>query len=483
MSEAAAIAWVDARRDAVLQHLIDFVAIPSVSTDPAYAANIAEAAAFLARRLGDAGLEHAAVRATEGHPVVTADWLHAPGAPTLLVYGHYDVQPPDPAEAWTSPPFIATIRNERVYARGVSDDKGPLTVAITAIEALLAATGKLPVNIKVLVEGEEEMGSANLEPFVVAHADELRADFVLSADGAMWRADLPTVTVASRGLCALDVTVRGAAKDLHSGRYGGAVANPIQALARLLASLHRDDGAVAIEGFYDRVRLLSHSARADIAAIPFDEAAYLASIGGMPGAGEAGWSLLERNWVRPTLEFNGIAGGYAGAGRKTVIPATATAKISCRLVPDQDPRAILDLIARHLERHCPPGVSLAIDRHKGVSYPSMIAEDHPGLGLAMQVLAELYGQTARPVRMGASIPIGEIFARCLGIDTVFFSFSTADEDYHAPNEFFRLARLWEGVRAWIMYLERVERTASDIARRYPSNRSQIASINPCRPEA
>ena len=457
MSEAASLARVEARRDAVLQTLLDFVAIPSVSTDPAYAAGIADAAKFLAGRLAAAGLEHAAVRPTAGHPVVTADWLHAPGAPTLLVYGHYDVQPPDPLDLWTSPPFTGTIRDGRLYARGASDDKGPVVVAITAIEALLATAGKLPVNIKILVEGEEEMGSANLEPFVAEHAEELRADFVLSADGATWRADLPTVTVASRGTCALDVTVRGAAKDLHSGRHGGAVANPIAALARLLASLHRDDGAVAVDGFYDRVRLLSPAARAEIEKIPFDEAAYLASIGAPAGVGEAGWSLLERNWIRPTLEFNGIVGGYTVPGRKTVIPASALAKISCRLVPDQDPREILDLIERHLERHCPAGVSLEVYRHKGVSHPYAIGENHPALILAMQVLAELYGRPALPVRMGASVPIGEIFFRCLGIDTVFFSFATADEDYHAPNEFFRIARLWEGVRAWVTYLVRAER--------------------------
>jgi acetylornithine deacetylase/succinyl-diaminopimelate desuccinylase-like protein len=452
-----ALAWVEANRDAVLQHLLDFVAIPSVSTDPAYAQGIAGAAHFLKSRLTEAGLDHAAVRPTSGHPVVTADWLHAPGAPTLLVYGHYDVQPPDPLEAWKSPPFTGTIRDGRLFARGVSDDKGPLLVAVTAIEALLKTTGKLPVNIKLLVEGEEEMGSANLEPFVVANAKELAADFVLSADGAMWRADLPTVTVASRGMCALDVTVRGAAKDLHSGRHGGAVANPIQALARLLASLHEDNGAVAVSGFYDRVRPLSNAARAEIAAIPFDEGAYLASIGAQAGSGEAGFSLLERNWIRPTLEFNGISGGYAGAGRKTVIPATAQAKISCRLVPDQNPRDILDRIEDHLRRHCPRGVTLDIDRHLGVSEPYAIAENHPALQRAMRILSDLYGTAARPVRMGASIPIGEIFARCLGIDTVFFSFSTADEDYHAPNEYFRLSRLWDGVRAWVAYLEQTGR--------------------------
>ncbi len=459
MSIAAALAWIEDRHARVLQHLIDFAAIPSVSTDPAYADGIARAAAFLARRLTEAGLEHAAVRPTAGHPVVTADWLHAPGAPTILIYGHYDVQPPDPLEKWTSPPFVPEIRDGRLYARGVSDDKGPLLVAVTALEALLATAGRLPVNVKLLVEGEEEMGSAHLEPFVAAEAAALRADFVLSADGAMWRADLPTVTVASRGLCALDLTVRGAAKDLHSGRHGGAVANPLQAICRLLASLHRDDGAVAVSGFYDRVRTLSPAARAEIAAIPFDEAGYLRSLGARAGAGEAGWSLLERNWVRPTLELNGLQGGYAGPGTKTVIPAEAHAKITCRLVPDQDPTEVLELIEHHLRQHTPAGVALEVERHRGMSHPYAIAESHRGLRLAMEVLGELYGRRALPVRMGATIPIGEIFARRLGIDTVFFSFSTADEDYHAPNEFFRVQRLWDGVRAWITYLARLGEAA------------------------
>ena len=455
MSAASPAAWVDERRDSILQQVIDFAAIPSVSTDPDYAEGIARAAAFLVRRLTEAGLEHASVRPTAGHPVVTADWLHAPGAPTILIYGHYDVQPPDPVAKWASPPFAPEVRDGRLYARGVSDDKGPLLVAVTALEALLATTGRLPVNVKLLVEGEEEMGSAHLEPFVAAEADTLRADFVLSADGAMWRVDLPTVTVASRGLCALDLTVRGAAKDLHSGRHGGAIANPVQAMCRLIASLHHDNGAVAVPGFYDRVRALSPEARAEIAAIPFDEKAYLRSLGVCEGAGEQGWSLLERNWIRPTLELNGVQGGYAGPGTKTVIPSEAHAKITCRLVPDQDPVEVLDRIERHLRGQPAAGVTVEIARHRGVSHPYAIDENHRGLRLAMQVLGELYGRPALPVRMGATIPIGEIFSRRLGIDTVFFSFSTADEDYHAPNEFFRVQRLWDGVRAWITYLTRL----------------------------
>ncbi len=453
MTQADPQRWADTHRDDILGTLRRFAAIPTVSTDPAYAADIERGAAFLADEMRGCGLEHVAVRPTAGHPVVTADWLHAPGRPTILVYAHYDVQPPDPVETWNSPPFEPTVRDGRLYARGVSDDKGPMIVALAAIKALMRTRGALPVNVKLLIEGEEEMGSANLDAFVAAHAAELAADFVLSADGAMWRVDLPTVTVASRGMCGLELTVRGAAKDLHSGRHGGSVANPLQAISRLLASLHRDDGGVAVDGFYDGVEPPSAETRRSMAAIPFDEAEYLRSVGAPSGAGEAGWTLLERNWLRPTLELNGLWGGYTGAGSKTVIPAEAHAKITCRLVPGQDPAAILGAIERHLHRHCPPGVTVEVRPRDHGSRAASVRADHPGLKLAMRVLEELYGRTPLPVRMGATIPIGSIFADRLGIETVFFSFSTTDEDYHAPNEFFRLERLWDGVRGWIRYLE------------------------------
>ncbi len=450
---AAANEWATGHMDAIVAALQRFAAIPSVSTDPAYSDGMALGAAFLVQHMTECGLEHAAIRPTAGHPVVTADWLHAPGRPTILIYGHYDVQPPDPVEKWQTPPFEPTIRDNRMYARGVSDDKGPVMVALAALAALLQTGGALPVNVKLLIEGEEEMGSAHLEPFVEAHAAELAADFVLSADGAMWRVDLPTVTVAGRGLCSMQLNVQGAATDLHSGRHGGAVANPLQALAGLLASLHDRQGAVAVAGFYDDVRPPTSVERDDIAAIPFDPAGYLASLGASAGAGEAGWSVLERNWLRPTLELNGIWGGYAGPGTKTVIPAEAGAKLSCRLVPDQDPDAILDCIEAHLRRHCPPFVTLTLTRSEGRSRAFAVDRDHPGLRLATRVLGELYGQQAIPVRMGATIPIGGIFQRWLRLDTVFFSFSTVDESYHAPNEFFRLDRLRDGVRAWIRYLD------------------------------
>jgi acetylornithine deacetylase/succinyl-diaminopimelate desuccinylase-like protein len=447
--------WAIAHHDELLDVLRRFVEIPSVSTDPSFKDGIAQGAAFLANFLTECGFEHAAIEPTGGHPVVRADWLHAKGKPTILVYGHYDVQPPDPLDAWKSPPFQPTLRDNRLYGRGVSDDKGPMIAAVGALAAYLGSTGSLPVNIKLLFEGEEEVSSAHLDQFVADHVNELAADFVLSADGAMWRVDLPTVTTACRGLCALEIKVSGAAKDLHSGRHGGSVANPLQGLARVLAALHASDGSVAVPGFYDGIEEPDQETRASIAALPFDEASYLQSIGASEGVGEAGWSLLERNWLRPTLEINGISGGYSGPGKKTVIPAEASAKISCRLVPGQDPFDILDKVERAVLDACPRGLSVSVEREKGVARPFAISREHPALQLAMQVLEEIYERPAQLVRMGATIPIGEIFAQRLGIGTVFFSFSTADEDYHAPNEFFRVERMHDGIRAWIRLVELV----------------------------
>ena len=453
MSAAEAQAWAEQHDAEILETLCRFVSIPSVSTDPSYGAEMARGVEFLADHLRTCGIENVAVQSTGGHPVVTGDWLHAPGRPTILVYGHYDVQPPDPLDRWQTAPFEPEIRDGRIYARGVSDDKGPLIVAVSALAAFLKTAGALPVNVKLLLEGEEEVGSAHLDEFVAAHAAELAADFVLSADGAMWRLDLPTVTVASRGICALELTVSGAAKDLHSGRHGGAVANPLQVMSALLAGLHASDGSVAVPGFHDRVRFPSAAMRSETASVPFDEAEYLRSIGAPEGVGEAGWTLLERNWLRPTLELNGIWGGYSGPGTKTVIPSRAHAKITCRLVPDQDPVEILDAITGDLQRRVGPGVTLTVSREEGGAHPAAIADTHPDLRLAMQVLEELYGRPAVPVRMGATLPVAGIFRHRLSLDTVFFSFSTTDEDYHAPNEFFRLERLRDGIRAWIRYLQ------------------------------
>jgi acetylornithine deacetylase/succinyl-diaminopimelate desuccinylase-like protein len=443
--------WLQANRARLQDDLIAFARIASVSTDPAYQDEVRRAAAWVAERLRAAGLDRVRIHATAGHPVVTAEWLRAPGVPTLLVYGHYDVQPPDPLAAWTSPPFEPRVREGRIYGRGVSDDKGPVLIPIAVAEACLATTSRLPVNLRFLIEGEEESGSPSLPAFLRDHAAELAADWVLSADGAMWRADLPSVTVAGRGLVALEFSVFGAAKDLHSGRHGGSVANPLQAIARLVASLHDEQGRVSVAGFYDEVREPDAATRAELQALPFDEAAYFEAIAALPGGGEAGYRLLERQWLRPTLELNGLWGGYQGAGGKTVIPSAAHAKISCRLVPDQDPAAIGARIAEHLCRYCPPGLRLEVRPPDKGARAYAIPADHPGLRLAGQVLAEIYGQDALRVRMGATLPICDHFRALLGQETVFFSFSTADEDYHAPNEFFRLQRFDDGLRAWLRY--------------------------------
>lgn len=456
---AAAHDWLRAQEQALRDTLFDFVRIPSVSTDPAHLGDMARAAGFLRDHLARIGFDRVTINETPGHPILTGEWLGAPGAPTILVYGHYDVQPPDPLDQWHSAPFEPDLRDGRIYGRGVSDDKGPLMAALGGIEALMATSGALPVNIRLLIEGSEELGSAHLEDFVTAHPDLVTADFLLSADGAMWRADLPSVTVASRGMCALNLIVRGAGKDLHSGRYGGGVPNAAQILAGMLAALHDPQtGAVAVPGFYDGVVAPDAPTRAALADIPFDEAGFLAGIGVKAGAGEAGYGFLERNWLRPTLEINGMQSGYTGPGFKTVIGAAAQAKISCRLVPGQDPMRVLDLLEAELTRLCPDHAAVSFERKPGVAWPSALSPDHPGLLLAMDVLQDLYGQPARAVRMGATIPIAEIFERVMGMGTVFFSFSTADEDYHAPNEFFRLDRWRDGMRAWASYLTRLAPT-------------------------
>lgn len=448
----AVLARLAAHGTRIFAELKTFAAIPSVSTDPAHAADVARAADWVANRLRAAGPFEVRTLPTGGHPVILAEWRGAPGRPTVLVYGHYDVQPPDPLDKWVSGPFTPTVRDGRLYARGVSDDKGPMLIPIAVAEAFFATGGALPVNLVCLFEGEEEVGSRHLDAFVAAHTRELAADVVVSADGAMWRIDEPSLTVASRGLCGLELTVTAAGKDLHSGRHGGGVANPLHAIAALVASLHDADGRVAVAGFYDDVRPLSAAERAAIAALPYDEAAYLAQVGAPAAVGEAGYSTLERQWTRPTLEVNGLWGGYQGPGQKTVIPCEAHAKITCRLVPDQDPDRVVAQVTRHLEAHVPAGTRLVVTPADHGARAASIRPDHFALRSAAQALRDTYGVSPLVVRMGGTVPITEIFQRRLGLDTVFFSFSTADEDFHAPNEFFRVHRLHEGLAAWARYL-------------------------------
>jgi acetylornithine deacetylase/succinyl-diaminopimelate desuccinylase-like protein len=442
-----------ANHDRILAELVELTAIPSVSTDPAHATDMKTAARWVAATLAAAGPLTVRTIETPGNPVAYGEWLGAPGKLTVLVYGHYDVQPPDPLEKWQTPPFTPTLRDGRLYARGVSDDKGPMLIPIKVAEAFFAAAGALPINVKFMFEGEEEIGSRHLDAFIAQNKALLAADVALSADGAMWRIDEPSLTVASRGLAGLELTLTGATKDLHSGRHGGGVANPLHALARLIATLHDGTGRVAVTGFYERVLDLSPADRAAIATLPFDDAAYLRQVGASATFGEPGYTTLERQWTRPTLEVNGMWGGYQGPGQKTVIPSEAHAKITCRLVPDQDPDEIVALVTRHLDAHTPPGTRLSVSPGDHGARAAHIPFDHLGLKAADAALYAVYGVRPLYVRMGGTVPIAELFKRHLELDTVFFSFSTADEDFHAPNEFFRVHRLHEGLEAWARYWE------------------------------
>lgn len=446
-------------RDALLESLAAFVACPSVGADPAYGDGMEGARHFLETRLAKAGFQGLR-RLTgpdgEGQPAIYAEWLGAKGAPTLIIYGHYDVQPPDPLDLWHSPPFEATVREGRLYGRGVSDDKGPMLIALEALIAFLEVEGRLPVNVRLLLEGEEETGSPSLAPILLAHRDLLRADAVLSADGARWRADLTTINVGNRGNGGLEVTVRTAAKDLHSGRYGGVVPNALHVLADLVSGLRDRDGRIAVAGFFDGVEDPSPEERRAIEAIPFDEAAFFADLDTLP-AGEPGFGFLERLWLRPTLEVNGMWGGYTGAGGKTVIPNTAHAKVTMRLAPGQDPDQVRMAVLSHLHERAPAGVTLTVTDERGRAGAYTVPDVHPLLLAAEGALEESTGNRPIRVRIGATLPLTELNRRTLGLDTVMFSFSTADEDYHAPNEFLRLSAVDEGLAAWIALLRRVGR--------------------------
>jgi acetylornithine deacetylase/succinyl-diaminopimelate desuccinylase-like protein len=437
--------------------LAELVAIPSISTDPDHAGDVRRAVDWVASRMRAAGDVQVEVWETSRHPAVNGRFDSAPGAPTVLVYGHVDVQPPDPIEAWDSPPFVLTERNGRLYGRGVSDDKASMLLPILAAEAFFKAGERPPVNLRFLIEAEEEIGSPSLPALVRARRDELACDVALSADGGMWRAETPSLTVSARGLAALEFTVRGARKDLHSGRHGGGLANPLHVAAALVASLH-DDGRIAVEGFYDDVEAPDPVWLAALERLPFDEGRYLADVGAPAAFGEPGYGTLARQWYRPTLEVNGLYGGYQGPGSKTVLPSEAHVKITCRLVPFQKPDDILYKVSRHLEDRCPPGVRLLV-KEKGGAAAYRVSPDDPALRAAAQTLEEVFGIPADIVGMGGSVPVTNTFRDVLGVDTVFFSFSTADEDIHAPNEFYRPERFRLGLQAWVRLWRRLAGTS------------------------
>jgi acetylornithine deacetylase/succinyl-diaminopimelate desuccinylase-like protein len=440
-----------------LDELIDFLRIPSISSLPEHAADVKRAAEWVAERMKAAGLEAVRILPTEGHPVVYGQWLNAPDKPTILIYGHFDTQPVDPLELWTQPPFEPVIRDDRIHARGASDDKGNMLIPILAVEAMLKTAGGLPLNVKLFFEGQEEIGSPQLPGFIASQRDLLACDMALSADGGQWEEDQPALNVGRRGLCALQVDLQSAAQDVHSGTYGGTFQNPIHALARLIASMRSLQGEISVEGFYDAVRELTEAERAQIADIPYDEVDYMRDLGVTQLFGEAGYSTYERAWVRPTLEVNGIWGGFQGEGIKTVIPAKAHAKITCRLVPDQEPDKIFELIRAHVAKHLPVGTTAAVQRLAGSADPFLIPFDHPGNRAARVVLSKLYGKEPYIARTGGTIPVSGLFLKSLGAYMVNFAFGLEDENLHAPDEFFRISSFKRGLNAYGMILEELAR--------------------------
>jgi acetylornithine deacetylase/succinyl-diaminopimelate desuccinylase-like protein len=446
-----------ARQPELIATLTRLVACPSVGADPAMADGMEAARRLIEERLDAMGFQNRQRLGPEngsGQPAIYAERLNAPGAATILVYAHYDVQPPDPLEKWDTPPFEATERDGMLYGRGISDDKAPMLIALESLAAFIAVEGRLPVNVKLLIEGEEETGSPSLAGILAAHRDLLAADALLSADGARWRPDLVALNVGSRGNAGFELRLRTAAQDLHSGRYGGIVANPLHVLARLIAGLHDDSGRVAVPGFYDGVAEPTPEERAEIAAIPYDEAASFAAIGAMPH-GEAGYSTLERLWMRPTLDVNGMWGGYTGAGSKTVIPNEAFAKLTMRLVPGQEPERAQRAVMDHLQAKLPPYATLEMFGERGQGGAYAVPPAHPLLLAAERALEATTGETPLRVRIGASLPLTEIVSRVLGLDTVMFSFAIADENFHAPNEFFRLSSVADGLAAWVAILREI----------------------------
>lgn len=447
--------YLDANQTRYLGELLELLRIPSISSLPQHAGDVRDAAEWVAARLTTAGIENVRVMPTAGHPVVYGDWLRAPGKPTVLIYGHFDTQPVDPIELWTAPPFEPTIRDGRIYARGSSDDKGNMLIPILAVEALLQSSGSLPLNLKFFFEGQEEIGSPDLPAFVEANATLFACDVVISADGAQLLEDRPSQLVSLKGLCGIQIDVRGARTDLHSGIYGGILQNPIEGLTHILASLRAEDGTILVEGFFDDVAPLTDDDRASIAAVPFDEGQVKETLGVTAFFGEPGYTPAERLGARPTLEINGIWGGFQGEGVKTVIPNQAHAKITCRLVANQNPAKIVEALVRHIEAHTPAGVSVTVTPLPATADPYLLPSEHWAADAAGEVLAELYGTPPLRTRTGGSVPVTAIFRRYLDAYTITFAFGLNDEQFHAPDEFFRLGSFERGQRAYCRLLERL----------------------------
>jgi len=453
---SSAVAFARQNQPRFLEELKALLRIPSISTLPEHKGDCRRAAESVAAELKRIGLENLRLIETEGHPLVYADWLRAAGKPTVLVYGHYDVQPPDPLDEWLSPPFEPTVRNGNIYARGAVDDKGQVWAQVKALESLLAG-GSLPLNVRVLFEGEEEVGGEGIARFVASKPAELAADFALVSDTEMFAPGLPTLCVGLRGMIYTELEVRGARSDLHSGMYGGAAPNPFIALAQILARLKDEDGHILIPGFYDDIIPPSPEELAAWRSLPFDEEQYrIAEVGSRELVGEAGYSVLERTWARPTVDVHGMPGGFTGAGAKTVIPAKAVAKVSMRLVPGMTPAKAFQLYKGYVERIAPPGVDVEVRLiHSGD--PCLIPVDNPYIKAATLALGEVWGRETVFIRSGGSIPIVGDFARHLGLPSVMMGFGLPDDNLHAPNEKFHLRNFELGIESLIRFLEEAGR--------------------------
>jgi acetylornithine deacetylase/succinyl-diaminopimelate desuccinylase-like protein len=438
--------YINVNRDRYVEQLKEYLAIPSISALPAHAADVRRCAEWTAAELTRIGLQNTRLMETPGHPVVYAEWLGAEGAPTILFYGHYDVQPVDPVELWTSPPFEATVRDGELYARGAVDDKGQVFMHMKAIEAHLSQQGKLPVNIKVLLEGEEEVGSANLDAVIRANKDLLAADVVVISDSPMFDRGIPSICYGLRGLAYFQIDVRGSKSDLHSGSFGGAVVNPAMALAQALAQMKDKGGRVKIPGFYDDVVALRDEERQEFARLPFNERKYRQELGVPKLFGESGYTTLERVWARPTFEVNGLLSGFTGEGAKTVLPAVSMAKVSMRLVPNQDPQKIGDLFEAYVKKVMPKSVTCTLTRMHG-GKPWMTAFDNQYVQAAGRAIERGFGK--RPVfnREGGSIPVVATFQEELGLPCVLFGVGLPDENAHAPDEKLDLGNFHNGVIA------------------------------------
>ena len=435
--------FLEKNRDRFLTELLDLLRIPSVSADSKFKGDVRRAAEFVRDSLTNAGADAVGLHETAGHPIVYGEKIVDAALPTVLVYGHYDVQPADPYELWHSPPFEPVIKDGNIYARGSADDKGQFYMHIKAFEAMMA-TNSLPCNVKFMIEGEEEVGSPNLGPFVAQNRDKLKADVILISDTSMIANDVPSIDTGLRGLSYLEVEVVAANRDLHSGVYGGAVANPINVLARLIASLHDENGHVTIPGFYDDVLDLSAADRDRINEAPFDLEAYKKDLGIAEVEGEAGYTTLERTGTRPTLDCNGIWGGYTGEGAKTVLPSKASAKISMRLVPNQSSEKITDLFTKHFISIAPKSVRVKVTPHHG-GEPYLTPLDSPAYKAAEMALEESFGKKPVPTRGGGSIPIVALFEKELGLKTVLMGFGLDSDGLHSPNEHYGLFNFYKGI--------------------------------------